>query len=114
MEITVVSTEEERNEMEETVIAYSKVTTGEIGINDFLAKYKKKVWIDYDSDDGDYNWIVVDNTEGRSFSSSFITLDGAMLYATGAKPTEFGQVKWDRYGMAEKNRGFVHDVLGDL
>lgn len=85
MEVTIVTTTAERDEMKSTLDGYAKMTDGEITKDEFRRDYPNKIWIDTElckSHDAGLPFMVVDNRDGECFCEDFVTLDGAILYAT--------------------------------
>lgn len=110
MNIVIVTTESERDEMKRTLDAYCEIAEGKISRNEFLEKYPRKIWIDTEecsSETGDVlQFLVVDNREGECFAEGFDTLDGALLYATDVHMTPEHQEDWDYMG-AVKDGGDI-------
>ena len=101
MEVTIVITTAERDEMKRTLDGYMKAENGEITKEEFLRDYPRKVWIDTElcqSHDAKLPFLVVDNREGECWCEDFATLDGAVLYATDVYMTPEHQEDWDYMG----------------
>lgn len=101
MEVTIVTTTAERDEMKRTLDGYAKATSGEITRDEFLRGYPNKIWIDTElcqSYDAKLPFVVVDNRDGECFCEDFGTLDGAILYATDVYMTPEHQMDWDHMG----------------
>lgn len=101
MEVTIVTTSAERDEMKRTLDGYLKVVSNEITVDEFRREYPRKVWIDTElcrSHDAKMPFQVVDNREGECYCEAFATLDGAVLYATDVYMTPAHQKDWDYMG----------------
>lgn len=104
MEVTIVTTTAERDEMKRTLDGYAKVTDGEITKDEFRRDYPNKIWIDTElckSHDAGLPFMVVDNRDGECFCEDFVTLDGAILYATDVYTTPEHQMDWDYKGAVQ-------------
>lgn len=108
MEITIVTTQSERDEMRRVLDGYYKVISGEIPKEEFIREYPMKVWIDTEDLENDKHpsFTVVDNSCGECFEEDFCTLDGAVLYAAGVYYTCEHQDDWDYEG-AVKDGGDI-------
>ena len=101
MEVTIVTTSAERDEMKRTLDGYQKVVSNEITPDEFRRGYPHKVWIDTELCAMQYAglpFLVVDNRDGECFCEDFATLDGAVLYATDVYMTPEHQEDWDYMG----------------
>ena len=102
MEVTIVTTSAERDEMKRTLDGYLKaMVRGEITATEFCRDYPRKIWIDTElcqSHDSRMPFQVVDNRGGECFCEDFATLDGAVLYATDVYMTPEHQEDWDYMG----------------
>jgi len=111
MEVTIVTTKAERDEMKRTLNDYADL---KVSRKEFHEKYPRKVWIDTEACSDNcrdiLQFLMVDNREGDCFVESFDTLDGAILYATGVYMTTEHQEDWDYMG-AVKDGG---DILPRL
>lgn len=70
MQVTIVTTRAERDEMKRTLNAYADIED-EVAKKEFLEKYPKKVWIDTEACEGwkDVSpFLVVDNRDGECFT----------------------------------------------
>ena len=109
MEVTIVTTSAEREEMKRVLDGYLKVVNNEITSDEFRDNYPRKVWIDTElcqSHDAKLPFVVVDNREGECWGEGFATLDGAVLYATDVYMTPERQQDWD-YPGAVKDGGDI-------
>ena len=100
MDITIVTTSEERKEYEKCVNARCEYVSNNITREEW-EKFPKKVWVDVVDGGRGVNcpaFLVVDNSDGQCFVEEFETLDGAMLYASGIKLTTENQEDWDYMG----------------
>lgn len=97
MEITIVTTEYEREEYNKTLDARCAFVSNEITREQWEC-FPKKVWVDLVSQDGSSLFIVVDNQDSNCLVEEFQTLDGALLYATDCKLTTEDQEDWDYMG----------------
>lgn len=101
MEVTIVTTSAERDEMYRTLDGYLKIEDGEITSDEFRRDYPHKIWIDTElcnSHDAVMPFRVVDNRDGECFCEDFATLDGTVLYATDIYMTPEHQGDWDYMG----------------
>lgn len=113
MEVTIVTTSAERDEMKRALDGYMSVVEGKITKDEFLRDYPKKVWVDTEmckSHDAKMPFMVVDNRVGECFCEDFATLDGAVLYATDVYTGPTHQEEWDRVG-ALRDGGDILDRL---
>lgn len=109
MEVTIVTTQAERDEMKSTLDGYADMGDGKMSKETFRASYPAKVWIDTElckSYDARLPFMVVDNREGECFCEDFVSLDGAVLYATDVHMTPEHQDEWD-YPGAVKDGGDI-------
>lgn len=99
MEITIVTTEGEREEYKKTIDARCAFVNNEI-TREQWESFPKKVWVDLVLPSGGTPslFMVVDNRDGNCWVEAFETLDGALLYATDCKMTAEGQEDWDCMG----------------
>ena len=104
MEVTIVTTSAEREEMKRTLDAYADLVGNEMTKEEFKARYPRKVWLDTEECSSHRKspdllpFLVVDNREGECFVEGFATLDGAILYATDVYMTPEHQEDWDYMG----------------
>lgn len=84
MEITIVTTEYEREEYNKTLDARCAFIRKEI-THEQWEGFPKKVWIDLEYQDESSPFMVVDNHDSNCWVRGFQTLDGALLYATNCK-----------------------------
>ena len=101
MEVTIVTTTAEREEMRRTLAGHAKVAADEITSDEFRDNYPNKVWIDTELctlHNVAKPFLVVDNREGECFCKDFATLDGAILYATDVYMTAADRKGWDYMG----------------
>lgn len=112
MQLTIVTTQAERDEKRRTLNAWADYIGGEMSREEFLRNYPRKVWLDMSprSSGDELQFVVVDNREGECFCEDFATLDGAMLYATDVKTTSEYQAEWDYMGSL-KDGGDIVDRL---
>lgn len=111
MEVTIVTTTAERDEMKRTVDGYLKVAENEIKRDEFLRNYPRKIWIDTELCQPHYNgmpFLVVDNRDGECFCENFATLDGAILYATDVYMIPEHQEDWDYMGAVRDGGDLLH------
>lgn len=110
MNVVIVTTQAERDEMIRTLDGYLKVVSNEITKDEFLRDYPRKVWIDT-AECGNYDahmpFQIVDNREGECFCEDFATLDGAVLYATDVYMTPEHQEDWDYMGAVKDGGDLV-------
>lgn len=109
MEVTIVTTQAERDEMKRTLDGFLQIGDGKLTEGEFLRDYPRKVWIDTEmcqSRDARLPFQVVDNREGECWCEDFATLDGAVLYATDVYMTPEHQTDWD-YPGAVKDGGDI-------
>ena len=113
MEITIVTTEEEREEYNKTLDARCDFVSNKITREQWEGS-PKKVWVDLVNPDGRTSspFIVVDNQDGNCWVEEFETLDGALLYATNCKLTPEDQEDWDYMG-ALKDGGDIIERLNN-
>ena len=111
MEITIVTTEEEREEYKKTIDARCAFVSNEITREQWNS-FPKKVWVDLAHPFGitSPSFLVVDNRDSNCWVEEFKTLDGALLYATDSKLTTEGQGDWDYMG-ALKDGGDIVERL---
>ena len=111
MEITIVTTEGEREEYKKIVDARCAFVSNEI-TREQWESFPKKVWVDLVHPFGSTSssFIVVDNRDGNCWVEEFNTLDGALLYATDCKITAEGKEDWDYMG-ALKDGGDLTERL---
>ena len=111
MQVTIVTTQAERDEMKQTLDAYADMVGNELSRKEFLEKYPRKVWIDTEECQNTSHdilqFLVVDNREGECLAEGFETLDGAILYATGVYMTPEHQEDWDYMGALEDGGDIV-------
>lgn len=118
MEVTVVTTKAERDEMRRTLDMYADYIAGDVSRDEFLAACPRKVWIDTEECSSHralpdrLPFLVVDNREGECFEEDFETLDGAVLYATDVYLTPEHQEDWDRTGAVKDGGDLVGRVQG--
>lgn len=104
MELTIVTTQAERDEMKATLNAYADLIGDKMTKEEFKARYPRKVWLDTEECSSHRNFhdllpfLVVDNRDGECFAEGFDTLDGALLYATDVHTTTELQSEWDYMG----------------
>jgi hypothetical protein len=103
MEITIVTTEEEREEYKKTLDARCAFISNKI-TREQWENFPKKVWVDLVNQYGSTLFIVVDNQDSNCFVEEFQTLDGALLYATDCKLTTEDQEDWDYMGALRECR----------
>lgn len=112
MELTVVTTQAERDEMKATLNAYADLVGNGMTKEEFKARYPRKVWLDTEECSNPRKFsdllpfLVVDNRDGECFAEGFGTLDGAILYATDVYMTPAHQEDWDYMG-AVKDGGDI-------
>lgn len=108
MELTIVTTQAERDEMKATLDAYADLIGNGMTKEEFKARYPRKVWLDTEECSNRQRprdlspFLVVDNREGECFAEGFDTLDGALLYATDVYMTTERQSEWDYLGAVEE------------
>lgn len=101
MEVTIVTTSAERDEIKRTLDGYLKMADNEITPDEFRRDYPSKIWIDTElcqSYDARKPFHVMDNRDGECYCEDFATLDGAVLYATGVYMTPEHREDWDYKG----------------
>lgn len=104
MELTIVTTQAERDEMKATLDAYADLIGNGLTKEEFKARYPRKVWLDTEECSNHQKFpdllpfLVVDNRDGECFAEGFDTLDGALLYATDVHTTTERQSEWDYMG----------------
>ena len=96
--------------MRKVMDAYADMTNGDITKEEF-GKLPRKQWLDFDENEKDLPFVVVDNREGECFVEGFATLDGAILYICDCHMTCEDQEDWDFLGAVRDNGGV--DEKGD-
>lgn len=119
MELTIVTTQAERDEMKATLDAYADLIGNGLTKKEFMARYPRKVWLDTEECSNcrrprDLSpFLVVDNRDGECFAEGFDTLDGALLYATDVHTTTERQSEWDYLGAVEEGGDLVRRLEED-
>ena len=106
MEITIVTTEGEREEYKKTVDARCAFASNEI-TREQWESFPQKVWVDLVNPEGRQSptFLVVDNQGGNCWVKELETLDGAMMWALGLKiTTRDGGDFIERLSIGEENK----------
>lgn len=113
MEVTIVDGKADRDEMYRVMNAHADMLNGDLSKEEWnnADKYPRKQWLDFDENEKDLPFTVVDNRGGECFVEGFATLDGAILYICDCHITCEYQYEWDYTG-AVKDRGGL-DEKGD-
>lgn len=119
MELTIVTTQAERDKMKATLDAYADLPGNGMTKEEFKARYPRKVWLDTEECSNRRKFpdllpfLVVDNRDGECFVEGFETLDGALLYATDVHTTTERQSEWDYKGAVEEGGDLVRRLEED-
>lgn len=104
MDVTIVDSQSDKDEMDRVLDAYYKHVEGKLSDEEWYDsnKYPRKQWLIFDGSNGGMrtgeSFVVVDNRSGDCFVETFKTLDGAMLYLCDVHTTPEGQEDWDVAG----------------
>lgn len=113
MEVVIVSTRDELEEVEKVLDARADYISGDISEADW-EKQPKAVWLGVNNDSkSDPQFWVCDNRSGDCFYEEFETIDGAIQYAVDIHMTNKNQEDWDKTGMLAHIGSLVDAVKGD-
>ena len=96
MNLNLITTTNERRKVERMVDAYGEYVRGNIS-RDQWDEFPRETWLDCVGA-SEYPFVVYDNQEGMCFVEGFKSIDGAVLYASGAKLTCEDASEWDNKG----------------
>ena len=96
MNLKLVTTGSERDEIVRMVDAYCEYRAGRISRNQW-DEFPREIWLDCIGM-SERPFIVYDNQDGLCFVEEFKSMAGAILYASGAKLTCEDSLEWDNEG----------------